>query len=379
MKITESSTALNGLTSDVIAWREPGQRVDAAYLRDGALRYAAEDREIVGRNGTCFNNRPLHCEQNSEGAVLVGDRPLARLISKLCAHGALSVAIARDGAGRWLHEYQAVESRYRCGRMMWRCGDPSLPGVGVTLDVVPMEKVAGFAARLRATGLRAGDKLIWAFGGAKFTQDPHLEWDPIMRGNPDICRSGDPRKPLLGFGMVAKWCKGNVASVDNQMFRLSPSAGATRFAVGRLDRAGLLRVADASVCADPVALAASPADQLSMICGTTFPMQTRIANAEFRFRYADGRAEKLELTPPFNFWMLCSWGGSDYSYELDAYCLPKQPPPQVQLGNNCRAMVLSWKLRAGVKLVDVTLETLSQDVVIGLMGVSLSRAKFAAF
>jgi hypothetical protein len=45
--------------------------------------------------------------------------------------------------------------------------------------------------------------------------------------------------------------------------------------------------------------------------------------------------------------------------------------PSVQFGNNCRAMVLSWKLRPAMKLETVTLETLSQDVVIGLMGVSL--------
>jgi hypothetical protein len=110
-----------------------------------------------------------------------------------------------------------------------------------------------------------------------------------------------------------------------------------------------------------------------LVCGSTFPMQTRIANAEIRFRYADGEEEKIELTPPENFWTLCPWGGEDYNYELDTYCLPKQPPPTVQLGTNCRAMVLSWKLRPGVDLKEVTLETLSQDVVIGLMGVSLMR------
>jgi hypothetical protein len=46
----------------------------------------------------------------------------------------------------------------------------------------------------------------------------------------------------------------------------------------------------------------------------------------------------------------------------------------VQLGTTCRAMVLSWRLRPGVPLSDVTLETLSQDVVIGLMGISLQRS-----
>ena len=84
-----------------------------------------------------------------------------------------------------------------------------------------------------------------------------------------------------------------------------------------------------------------------LVCGSTFPMQTRIANAALRFRYADGQVETLELVPPLNFWSLCPWGGVDYSYQTDAFCLPKQPPPTVRLGNNCRAMVLSWKLRPG--------------------------------
>ena len=77
-------------------------------------------------------------------------------------------------------------------------------------------------------------------------------------------------------------------------------------------------------------------------------MQGRIANAVLRFRYADGQDEKLELIPPFNFWTLCPFGGTDYDYARDAFCLPRTPPPQVQLGKNCRAMIYSWKLRTGV-------------------------------
>jgi len=108
-----------------------------------------------------------------------------------------------------------------------------------------------------------------------------------------------------------------------------------------------------------------------LLAGTTNPMQTRIANAEVRFRYADGMVERMSLVPPENFWTLCPLGGRDYNYERDAFALPKIPPLTVQLGENCRAILLSWKLRPHAELADITLETLSQEVVIGVMGVSL--------
>jgi len=112
-----------------------------------------------------------------------------------------------------------------------------------------------------------------------------------------------------------------------------------------------------------------------LICGSTNPMQGRIPNAVLRFRYADGKEETLELVPPLNFWSLCHFGGVDYSYARDGFSLGKEPPPQVQLGENCRAMVCGWKLRPGIELKDMTLETLSQEVVIGLMGASVMNPK----
>jgi hypothetical protein len=108
-----------------------------------------------------------------------------------------------------------------------------------------------------------------------------------------------------------------------------------------------------------------------LVCGFTNPMQGRIANAELRMKYADGLVEKLELVPPLNFWSLCPFGRVDYDYQRDGFCLPKVPPATVQLGDNCRANVLSCRLRPNVALESVTLETLSQEVMIGLMGASL--------
>jgi hypothetical protein len=108
-----------------------------------------------------------------------------------------------------------------------------------------------------------------------------------------------------------------------------------------------------------------------LVSGNTTPMQGRISNAVFTFRYTDGSEESFDLVPPENFWSLTRFGNVDYSYERDGFSLPKEPPPQVQLGTNCRAMVYGWKLAQGKTLKDIHFETLSQDVIIGLMGVSI--------
>jgi len=112
-----------------------------------------------------------------------------------------------------------------------------------------------------------------------------------------------------------------------------------------------------------------------LVAGSTNPMQVRIANAVLRFEYADGVKEELELVNPKNFWSLCPFLGEDYYYPREGFSLPKTPPSQVQLGTNCRAMVYGWKLRPGVELKKVTLESLSQEVIIGLMGLSIMNEK----
>lgn len=108
-----------------------------------------------------------------------------------------------------------------------------------------------------------------------------------------------------------------------------------------------------------------------LVCGSTNPMQCRIANARLRLTYADGVTEDLELVPPLNFWSLCPLGPRDYDYSRDRFALPATPPATVQLGGNCRAILLNSRLRPSIELKQVTLEALSPEVVIGLMGVTL--------
>ena len=118
-----------------------------------------------------------------------------------------------------------------------------------------------------------------------------------------------------------------------------------------------------------------------LVCGSTNPMQGRIANAVLRMRYTGGAVESLELVPPLNYWNLSpikpviaapgQESRFDYTAPADAFCVPAKWPQTVQLGENCRAMLLGWRLRRGEVLRSVTLQTLSAEVVVGLMGLSV--------
>jgi hypothetical protein len=109
-----------------------------------------------------------------------------------------------------------------------------------------------------------------------------------------------------------------------------------------------------------------------LVCGSTNQMQNRIPNAALRLRYSDGVTDTLNIVPPLNFWSLCPMsGGVDYDYSKDGFALPPTPPAVVQLGGDCRAILLNRRLRKGVALESATLQALSEEVVIGLMGVTV--------
>jgi hypothetical protein len=120
-----------------------------------------------------------------------------------------------------------------------------------------------------------------------------------------------------------------------------------------------------------------------LICGSTNVMQCRITNAVIRLNYADGLNDSLELIPPVNYWNLSiiephptaagQNSRNDYTSETDRFCMPAKLPETVQLGENCRAMLLNLKMRKGVVLESITLETLSQEVVVGLMGITIHQ------
>jgi hypothetical protein len=123
----------------------------------------------------------------------------------------------------------------------------------------------------------------------------------------------------------------------------------------------------------PPALLQGATTAWALVAGSTNPMQTLLANAVLRWALDDGSVVSEELVPPRNYWALSGWAGVDYSYETDAWTLPTVPPPTVQLGENNRAMVYGVAIPPGRALVSVQLETLSQEVVVGLLAVSLGK------
>ena len=100
-----------------------------------------------------------------------------------------------------------------------------------------------------------------------------------------------------------------------------------------------------------------------------------------RINYSDGIKDSLELIPPINYWNLSNISAvasvagksslTDYSLKRDGFCLLKVLPERVQLGADCRAMLLNLKLKKDIEVESVSLETLSQEVVVGLMGVTI--------
>ena len=120
-----------------------------------------------------------------------------------------------------------------------------------------------------------------------------------------------------------------------------------------------------------------------LVSGSTNVMQCQIANAVIRLNYTDGQSDSLELIPPVNYWNLSTIDShstapgqgsrNDYTAEIDSFCMPEKLPETVRLGENCRAMLLNLKMRENAELKSITLETLSQEVVVGLIAATIVK------
>jgi hypothetical protein len=128
-----------------------------------------------------------------------------------------------------------------------------------------------------------------------------------------------------------------------------------------------------------------------MLAGSTNPMQSRMTNGKVIVNYTDGTSEELELKNPENWWPI----EQDYFVDGKAFMTNAPKPPRVYLksgiisrtfddykaikgfANNGidggAGTVLDLPLNPAKTLKSLSLQTITNDVVIGLMSVTLIR------
>lgn len=128
-----------------------------------------------------------------------------------------------------------------------------------------------------------------------------------------------------------------------------------------------------------------------LLAGSTNHMQCRIANGVIRVHYTDGTIEELKLVNPEN------WCPIEQDFFADDIAFSLNAPRPYRLhfksglvSNNLEkelnitgvygrsikggaGILLDMKLNPQKKLKDLTIETLSNDVIIGIMGITLQR------
>jgi len=125
-----------------------------------------------------------------------------------------------------------------------------------------------------------------------------------------------------------------------------------------------------------------------LMAGSTNPMQSQLTNGEIVVEYTDGTSDTLALRNPENWWPI----DQDYYTDGFAFSLQQPRPMRVHLktgklvsGEESRAKYNGKKIDGGAATVldmlidpskalkSIILKTIANDVVVGLMGVSLLR------
>jgi len=105
-----------------------------------------------------------------------------------------------------------------------------------------------------------------------------------------------------------------------------------------------------------------------LVAGSTHAMHSQLDNGEILVTYADGATERLPLHNPTTWWPI----EADYQVAIDGFCIPGPHPPRIDLGSG-RATILDLPLRPDRPLRSLTVRCLANEVVVGLMSVTLLR------
>jgi hypothetical protein len=128
-----------------------------------------------------------------------------------------------------------------------------------------------------------------------------------------------------------------------------------------------------------------------MLAGSTDPMQTRLENGELRVHYTDGTVDTLRLSNPQNWWPI------EQDYYTDGHAFTTGAPRPLRVYLKTGKAATEWKDYTSIKgftnmaidggaatildlpldhnkeLKSVSLHTFTNDVVIGLMSITLLR------
>jgi hypothetical protein len=140
-----------------------------------------------------------------------------------------------------------------------------------------------------------------------------------------------------------------------------------------------------------IALSGRASHAYLIMAGTTNPMQSRMVNGEISINYADGTADTLQLKNPQNWWPV------EQDYYTDGYAFTTDAPTPLRVylksgliatsaaeyssikGFSNRAIeggaatILDMPVNAGKELKSISIHALCNDVVIGLMSLTLVR------
>ena len=117
-----------------------------------------------------------------------------------------------------------------------------------------------------------------------------------------------------------------------------------------------------------IALAGRASHAWFLVAGSTHPMHSQFDNGEILVAYDDGGAERLPLHNPTTWWPI----DRDYQLEIDGFCVPGPHPPRIDLGAG-RATLLDVPLDIDRPMKSLTIRCLANEVVVGLMSVTLLR------
>ena len=353
---------------------------------DGSAYYRVEDGWIVGRNLPRYNNRPLYLRQ-SRAFLLTGDKPIVRMAADSRLYGTVYFVFERQGKRLRLDQFSDATFYFQADEARWEMEDSSLPGTRVSLSVLPLG-ADGFVVNLSVEGMEQGDAIEWFYGDPK-DLNGNADWNYDALGRPELLSWGvdDGFAPLRQGRFDADGSYVLLAKTNSQRELDLTLGNESDFVDAReANRQFHERLKDNYPNEITIPTGGAQGDAVAfLICGSTNIMQCHIENAVLEIWYGDGLKDEIRLVPPVNYRNLCPIDGhatapgqasrSYYASETDRFCLPDELPQTVTLGQNCVAMLTTARLRENQPVEKVVLRCMSQEVVVGLMGISIGNEK----